>query len=474
MTIGASTVWRIRVSGNDANGAGYDSTISGAGTDYSQQDATQLSLTDCVSTASTTITSATGGFTSAMIGNAIRISAGTGSPTVGYYFITARTDTNTITVDRVSGTYTAGTGNVGGAAATSEAALCVDANSAGNKYVAGNTIYFRGAGTDTPSSADYTIASRLTFTGTATAPVKILGENGRPFLDSTTDITFLSSAYLYLYGLYFKASHASMQGFIHGSSVKNVFNCVFKLNNKGFPVFLSTGDNGSAMIGCEVDGQCTGAVAGNSVGTLISNGFMMHDNYIHDTGDIGVSNTGNGWIQITNNIFKKTWGAAISVSGASLNGVVSNNTIDNGQSDGIVLTAQTVVPNYAIYNNIISNCSQASKTGLKVTSGTAATSDRIATLINYNCVYNCTTSYSGISAGANDVSTDPQYTDQAGGDYRLGSASPCKGTGHPGTFLNAGNNVGYIDIGALQRQESGGGGVGGAFIHSGANRAANY
>src|SRR5689334_2231881 len=124
MTIGATTVWRVRAGGADTNGAGYDSGIASAGTDYTQQDAAQLSLTDLVCQVSDDagrlkIRSATGGFTSAMIGNALRVSAGTGW-TTGYYFITAVSSTNLCTVDRSpagGADRTGGTGAVGGAAA---------------------------------------------------------------------------------------------------------------------------------------------------------------------------------------------------------------------------------------------------------------------------------------------------------------------------------------------------------------------
>lgn len=47
------------------------------------------------------------------------------------------------------------------------------------------------------------------------------------------------------------------------------------------------------------------------------------------------------------------------------------------------------------------------------------------------------------------------------GVFTLGSSSPCKGTGYPGTLLSSGGvNVGYLDMGALQRQETGGGAAG--------------
>ena len=74
MAITADAQWWIRTDGNDLNGAGFDSTIGGYGTNYSDQATAQLTLTDLATSGagSTTLTSATGGFTSAMVGNAIR------------------------------------------------------------------------------------------------------------------------------------------------------------------------------------------------------------------------------------------------------------------------------------------------------------------------------------------------------------------------------------------------------------------
>ena len=454
MAIGASTVWRLRAGGNDANGAGFDSTVSGAGTDYSQQDAAQTSGSLGTSTASTTFTDSGGTFTSAMVGNLLRIASGTGA-TVGYYVITAYVSATQITLDRVSGTYTAGVWKIGGAAASFAADLFLNGNAVGNKCVAGNTIYIRGAGTDTPTSTDVTCAARTTLpSGTSSAPIKIIGENGRPYINSTADSAFFVCVFLHCYGLYVKVAHASPLGVAHSPTNCKFENCTLKLNGKGAPVW-SGSPGGSALINCEVDGECTSAVAGNGIGNVTGNGSMIVGNYIHDCGGIGLEITSNGWTIIQWNIFKKCWGVGIQFAGGSAFNTISHNTIDNGQSDGIVLTSQAAVSFVIIYSNIISNHSQASKTGLKVTSGTAATSDRIASLINYNCVYNCTTAYSGISAGANDVSADPQYTNQSTGDFSLGSSSPCKGTGYSGARLNAPTAVGYLDIGAYQRQESG-------------------
>ena len=111
MAISASAVWEIRTDGADTNGGGF---VAGAsGTDYSQQASAQLTVTDGACSASTTLTSATGGFTSAMTGNLVYLSSGP-----GWYEIKSYTDTNTVTVDRAGPTATGMTLNVGGALAT--------------------------------------------------------------------------------------------------------------------------------------------------------------------------------------------------------------------------------------------------------------------------------------------------------------------------------------------------------------------
>ena len=114
MALSANTVWEIRQDGDDNNGGGY---VSDAGTtDYSQQAAAQLTVTDgaTAGATNTTLTSATGGFTSAMVGNVVHVwDAGGGSNiTDGWYEIAAYTDTNTVTLDRAPDD---GNGGVSGA-----------------------------------------------------------------------------------------------------------------------------------------------------------------------------------------------------------------------------------------------------------------------------------------------------------------------------------------------------------------------
>lgn len=111
MALAATIVFEIRTDGSDTNGGGYKSNAGT--TDYSQQAAAQLTVTDASCTGNTTVTSVTGGFTAAMVGNLIYLSSGP-----GWYEITARTDTNTITIDRNGPNASGMTANVGGALAS--------------------------------------------------------------------------------------------------------------------------------------------------------------------------------------------------------------------------------------------------------------------------------------------------------------------------------------------------------------------
>jgi hypothetical protein len=92
-----------------------------SGTDWSQQDSPQYSVTDGVTNGTTTVTSATANFGTDVVGNCIYINGGTGSVSgTNIRQIVSRTNATTIVVDSSSG-LTAGTGvtlKIGGAYAT--------------------------------------------------------------------------------------------------------------------------------------------------------------------------------------------------------------------------------------------------------------------------------------------------------------------------------------------------------------------
>ena len=102
-TINGTMQWDVRTTGSNSNSGGFDPGVSSPGTDYSQQDSPQISYTDLVIGATTTqYTSVLHAVSSALPGNTIQITAGTGC-TTGTYEILSNS-TITATVDRSMGT----------------------------------------------------------------------------------------------------------------------------------------------------------------------------------------------------------------------------------------------------------------------------------------------------------------------------------------------------------------------------------
>lgn len=464
MAINATAVWRIRVGGSDTNGGGYDSAISGAGTDYTDQDVSQLSLTDIVCTGTTTVTSVVGGFTTAMIGNAIRITGG--GATSGWYYITARTDTNTITVDRTPGTVAAGTGKVGGAVATLQS-LMLSTNAAGNKVVAGNTIYIRGSGVDRPTSNDYTqnyfgaaaVSGDLTI-----GRIKIIGYNGRPRIGSTGLIVY-NCSYIHLENLYFFASSSPVYPLIGTVSRSVIRNCIIDLNNQTtFGLFsLTYPDAGNLIEYCEIFSHLTTPTGTGAIGLVCGGalGFAnkIRHNHIHHIGGIGIQILGSEFSDISRNNIHHCKSAQIVVE-AVVNTYVKSiigNTIDAGESDGITIANAATFAFVVIENNIISNHAGASKVGLKILTGTAALNDKLSMSIK-NFFYNNTSHRSGVSAASDDVdlSVDP-YTSQSTGDYSLnataGGGAAVRAAAYPNAVFPNSLTRSYLDGGAVQHAD---------------------
>ena len=453
MTIGASTVWRVRVGGNASNGAGYDSTISGAGTDYSQQDSPQLSLTDLVCSGDTTVTSVTGGFTTAMIGNAMKMSGG--GATEGYYFVITCTDTNTITVDRTPGTVVAGTGKVGGAADKWQT-VANNANGAGFKCVAGNIIYIRGSGSELPSSDDYTT------TGFVTPPngdetdgfVKFIGENGRPRM-SSNGLQWYDANHVWFENLYVATTGNSNGdlGIIHTSYHSVIKNCVVNTGNysglAGINVSYSCGIFGNLIFSHTSIPSFSADAFGircRSYGCRVVGNTIR---FCRDSGIVTSLSTQAGGFFKLNRVYSNA-GDGISAQTDDAVGIcIEQNVIDGNLGHGITFPSLIDIAYAAIFNNIISNHVQSGKKGLNIVNGSTALNDAIKTFVDYNAYYNNTAHFGNISAGANDViDEDPDYVDAANGDFTPQNI-----------LLKAGYapHGGEVWIGAIQPDESAGG-----------------
>lgn len=446
MALNASVVWRVRTDGVETNGGGYDAAVAGAGTDYSDQAAPQLSCTDLVSTASTTITSVIGGFTSAMVGNVLRLASATGSPVADsagsrYLMITGYTDTNTITVDKTSGTYTLGIGKVGGAflhprslanGGTSTQPTLT------SPLIAGNTVMVRGAGTDDPSSADYTQTGWIQFTsGNITAgQIYFLGYNGRPFFSGNGLIFYNFNGHKWenMKFTTTSTSDGALGSLSCGSLRTHIHDCYFDQNGQNMVgakaqvvtdcKFVNTG---SATAGTNTQAAIDAVNSGyNSIiygcfikgwrgdGIYVANMCTIRDNIVIDCKVRGIE------------VIDGTDGFPHSIIG---------NTINGNTGSGIYLTVSGAIARTVIFNNIITDNGAY---GIDCVVNTTALNDRlIRGKFDYNnfgtgATANTSGARNNHSAGAHDVALDPQFTNTATDDYSVGTNM--KAEGFPSAF----------------------------------------
>lgn len=458
----ATAVWEVRSTGNATNGGGYDSGISGAGTDMSvfdnknaasctscQSATVNISTSDAVTNNTTTVTSATANFSSALIGNVIRLS-GTGT-TTGWYWVTAVGSSTSITVDRATGS-TGGTGvtmNIGGA-------LSKPGDLTTNSLlVAGNTVYVKATGT-------YSIASSPSFSasGSSGLPITLIGytstrtDNGMPTMQpSTTGINLLGGS---------------------GSMVR-VRNFILDCNGQG----TSKGINltGAQWVvshvkvtNCTVNGILT---SGSSVS--LSDVWITGSTSAATAGALGVS--GGQTLIMNSRITGNVAPGIVSSNGTMVvvNTIVDNNT--GASSDGIQVTDTTAshpqilinVASYANGRDGLRATAAASADNLMVTNSifygnsgvqmNSATTTWPSGSLNLACNAYSSGGLSGLPAGAGDktLTADP-FGNGASNDFTLNSTSGggalLKSAGCPGAFQSGG--TGYMDIGPLQAQPGGG------------------
>lgn len=422
-SLASTMVWEVRTTGNDLNGGGYTSALGG--TDYSQQDAAQLSLSDLACANNTTLTSATGGFTAAMVGNVIYIASGTNF-TPGNYEITARASTNSVTLDRnptVSASATSGAGKVGGAK------INIDVNNFGSILVAGNTVYIKN-GTYTSSGSislsSGNTSSAVTFIGynssrgdnptSSTRPLLSRGANSLSFgtnnvvkciafSSSTGNSVTDNNGVNFFYQCKFSSTAGSGTGaFNFGGSIDFLVNCEFTDPSgrciTGFGSF-------AYFVGCSFHDASEGSHAnGNS--TFVSCIFNSITTPLMPNQCLIVNCDFSGAASPT--------GTGIDFQGGTCN----------------------LIMNSIIYG---------------FTTGMNDNSLELQFLLN-NDFFNNTTNRTNVSTGIGDLALDPQFTNLSGLDFSIGTN--LKAQAIPGVFPANLSTTGYLDIGAVQRQEAGG------------------
>lgn len=450
-----ATVWEVRGSvGSSTNGGGFDSTISGAGTDMSVYDnknasgcsscqsaTVNISTTDAVTNNTTTVTSATANFSSALIGNTIYLS-GTGT-TTGWYQVTAVGSSTSITVDRATGS-TGGTGvtmNIGGALAQLQN---VSAAAPGNK------VWFK----------SYTMtSSQLPPAGTTGNTIVYEGYSSSRGDGGPAVVTFGASSQSF-----------SLQSY---SVLKNAtLNC----NSQASTTGLNMSGTAQAVKNVSITGDC----ATRPVTVAASNGTMSNIRITgHSTAASAVNLTGGGWRMIDVTISGNSIPAvSIGTSGYSVwvNPIIANNGTGNdcmtlngttsmsvtvlhgvfyGCQNGIYGAGSDALNGLIVRNTIFSG-----NAGYGISAGTGtswAASPEVSS--NYNAYYNNTSgALYNFPAGPNDITlTATPFTDAAGGNFALnttsGGGAALRAAGFPGARLSGG--TGYIDIGPLQHQDTG-------------------
>jgi len=434
-TITSATVWDVRpTTGSNLNGACFDSTIANAGTDYSQQATAQLSLSDMATTGvTTTVTSVTGGFTAAMIGNCLRIDSGT-NWTLGWYQITARTDTNTITVDRAptSAAGVSGTGKVGGSTKSINGQATTTLNTS-TAMQAGNTIYVK--------NEAWNEAVVLSGAGTLILPRILEGYNtthgdaptgsNRPHNNRAaagTQALNISGAYWQFKHLWI--SNAGTRGFDNSTTSGALLVNVRSSTNGtiGFDIGGQT-----SLVNCEADTNTQTGV------TITATPALVYASYIHGNTTNGIDSGGFAPTIIGNII---TANAANGINNPGSYTIIIGNTINGNTgatTDGIGNGNSNTTGGTVVMNNILANNGR---------DGARWGASAAAAWFDYNDYYlNAGVPRTSVPTGASDVTTNPTFTNSGSGDFSIGT--PLRNLGFPGTFP-ASTSIGHMDIGAVQ------------------------
>ncbi len=521
--------------------AGCATTASPTGgtftVDYSQGTAAIVTATDYTATgSSTTLTSATGGFTKAMIGNYYhQTTTGTGGfGTVGWYEIVNVTDGNTLTLDRAPNGGTANvacTGYIGGAISLNstidddffEIMLATNGTGA-NRIFIKNGSYSLGE------------AVFISASGGTQAPINIEGYNtlrgdtptgsSRPTINCAAN-TWTMGSYWGVFNMIFTGTAASMYTM---GGYNKIRNCKF--------INTSTTASRNALNASGAGGLITnfesvsyrGRAVTSSGNSNIFNGVWLHDS------DVGLyTQTAAAGLTLTNSIISSNVSYAFNVNVAGqMRCYLSNNTLYGAENKtGVGLNLVTGALDFRYMNNIIYG----------FTTGATHADTQTEVFDNYNDYYNNTTDVNNIQKGANDIALNPTFSSVsqvtgttgkfaagndrlidtsknfttsgvvAGRDYvyiisgtgvtagiygissittttntndtlvldiapgtnttadktyqittgqNFAVGTNLKATGFPGVF-QGGYTTGYIDIGAVQRQEQSSGGVGGFF-----------
>ena len=454
--INAASQWEIRTTGLSTNGGCWYNS-GGSSTDYSQQDAPQLSLTDVTSNAAGTAWgSVTGGFTANMVGNCVRLTSGTNF-TVGTYQIVGFTDGNNITVDRDStsgASASAGNINIGGG--------LIDTWTVAPAYVAGNTVWIKN-GTYTRTSTLWAIAT----TCTAAAPCYIIGYNSTHG-DGGTQPVFTS------------ATNSITLWTVNAASFTTIRNIKFTHTaaTRGLCISAVTANSNLLLVESSYFDGCSVGFDGNTIAT----NYSIVKSYFTNSTTNAVSN-GNivANVRIFDSVCYNNVGSCYTTSNNGttlhfLNNVASTNTngihfsTTSGSGSVLFVRSSSFDSNTASGIKVQNGVSLSVQNSIfwgNTTDGVNFVSDTPGRLIanNNNAYGGNGTDRTNLPVGTGDVTlTGSPFVSATnwGLNNTAGAGASCRAAAFPGAMQD-GTTVGYLDIGAVQHQDAGGAAVTRAF-----------
>lgn len=446
MSLSAGIVWEVRATGSGNNGGGFKTGASG--TDYSQQNAAQYALTGLTTAAANAII-LTSSAAADMVGNIIQVTGGTNFIT-GFYEIISVSVGVSITVDRncTSAAGASGAGNIGGAVDLPQTIIGASPVAvSGNKVWIKNGTYIISAALAPPAGSSN--AKTIVYGYNATRgdldtvndysnfPIIQNNNTGNFMIDSTTNIE--------LHNIVCDGGSGVTKANL-GIRLKDgslIDNCkVMRWStNQAFNLQIASAFRCLATGGASGSDSCfVGAQSVTFIGCVADNngceGFRAVNGGITIEDCISSNNTGVG--------------IAIDSNDVTVKGV----TIYNNSSHGI-----TIAASQGDFARIF-DCVIYSNGGYGINSSTAYSQ----AFSDYNAFgANTSGARNNWPTGPNDValSADP-FTNAAVGNFSLnntaGGGAACRAAGYPGVFPG-GLTTGYLDIGAVQHQDSGGGGT---------------
>ena len=421
MPLPAGLTWEVRTAGNANNGGAYIDLIPGTSVDYSQQNASQLSITDgaCL-LASVTLTSVIGGFTAGMVGNVIQIRAGGVNFVAGFYEIVLFNSANSVNLDRTpvaAGNGTGGLGEVGGALISPETFIL--------NGVAGNLCYVKSGTYNFTANRTFVAGNTQIFGYDAARNVVPTGVNRPLFALGAFKITTHNVALLPFTMRNISLSGSGTPMIMLTRGLSTFINCKFlQTANVGAVDCIKQGGDanyGHNIIDCEFSGTLGATSVGINGAGMSPTGnnasWFVAFCFFHDLsyGFYNSTNFNERCMLFLKNIFARISITSIMIlPGGAQDGVqniVFNSFYSAGQSH-VDLSAQGCG---FIYGNTLDSA---------VVVALVATAANKMWHINNNDFWNNGASVSNVVLDYDNIGLNPLWINPAGNDFNFGPGSP--------------------------------------------------